>query len=69
MKGTLHTGLQGLREAHGKTRLEVAHAIGMTERHLSRIEKGDVGARRSHLFALASVYGVPLEEVERALAA
>lgn len=58
--------MERLREKSGLTRLDVADALGLSERQVYRIEAGTTPAKRSHAFVLASLYGMPVEKVERA---
>lgn len=58
--------LQDLRERRDLSRKEVASQLGMTERHLVRIEREGVPVRGAYLLGLAAIYGVPVEEIKRA---
>ena len=56
------TSLQDVREARGMTRAHVSKHVGITERHLFRIERGHA-LRQPIAFALADVYGLPVERI------
>jgi len=44
----------------------VAADLGMSERHLLRIESGETPLRRIHAIAFARYYDVPAEEIDEA---
>lgn len=62
------TTLQELREQRGLSRLEVSRELGITERHLFRLERESYPLRKGYAHALAEVYGVPVEKIEKAAA-
>ncbi len=51
------------------SRAKVAAKLGLSERQLFRLERGQTAPKRMHLLALADVYGVPVETLERSEAA
>ena len=55
--------LKELREKSGKTRANVAADLGMSERHLYRLENG-YPLRRINRLKFAAYYGVNPEEIE-----
>ncbi len=57
--------IRSFREEHGLTQAEIQ---GLTDRHLRRIEKGEVLASKATLEALASSHGVSLAEYMKQIA-
>lgn len=56
--------LKELREERGETRRDVAMATGLTENTILALEgNGKTNPRLSTIMALASHYGVPIEEI------
>lgn len=55
--------LKELRLARGKTVREVALEIGMSERHLRRLESGEVTLRGVLARAFSEYYGVPVDQI------
>lgn len=59
--------IKGLREAAALTLEQVASATGISDSHLSRIERGRVGIRPLTLKALLQIYGASEEVSQRLL--
>lgn len=55
--------LRELREKAGKTRVQVAADLDMSERHLYRLEHGYPIKKRVAL-AFAAYYGVPVDDID-----
>lgn len=62
------TTLQDLREQRGLSRLQVCKELGITERHLFRLEREGYPLRKAYAHALAEVYDVPVDAVMKAAA-
>jgi transcriptional regulator with XRE-family HTH domain len=58
--------LESLRLAAGLSRPKVAKALGLSERHIYRFERGTTPLKRPYAKALADLYDVNLETVEAA---
>lgn len=58
------TDILMLRQRAGKTRPEVAADLGMSERHLLRLETGRQPISRVQAIAFAAYYGVDVDELE-----
>lgn len=56
--------LKELRIATGRSRAKVAADLGMSERHLYRLENGLSPLRKIVAYRFASYYGVTLDEIE-----
>lgn len=52
--------IRGLREASGRTQMQVAEALSVSQAAYSRLEKGEVEISLSKLFVLAELYGISL---------
>lgn len=52
--------------ARGLSRQRVASELGLSPRHLKRLETGESPVKRVHLLALAAIYGVPVTDLEEA---
>lgn len=57
------TSFLELRKLTGRSRAEVARELGITERSLYSIEKGRSTPRRLTVLALASYYGVEVDQI------
>lgn len=57
------TGLRALRKAAGKTIDAVSRDLGMNERTLRRLEKGETPIRDIHAHAFAAYYGVTVAQI------
>lgn len=56
--------LEEIRKRRGMTRNALAQRAGMTERHILRLERGQIATpHRETLTKLATVLGVPVEEL------
>jgi len=60
------TPLERLRREADLSRPAVASALGISERHLYRFERGVTRVRRPYAKVLAEVYELPLKTVEAA---
>lgn len=60
--------LKELRDGVGHTRAKVAADLGMSERHLYRLENGVTPLRRVVAFRFARYYGVKVDEIDEARA-
>lgn len=60
------TSLRALREGKGKTVDEVAAAVGLSPRHLRRLEAGHAPLRPILARAFAGYYRVPLSRIDEA---
>lgn len=58
--------LESLRKAVGKTRRQVAEDLGISERHLYRLERGQTPLRRVNAYAFADYYGVNVDDIDEA---
>lgn len=58
--------LKQLRQSKGFTVAHAARELGLSERHLYRLERGDSPLGRTVAVAMSAVYGVPVAEVEAA---
>jgi transcriptional regulator with XRE-family HTH domain len=58
--------LEGLRLAAGLSRPKVAEALGLSERHVYRFERGVTPLKRPYAKTLAELYEVDLATVEAA---
>lgn len=58
--------LETLRLAAGLSRPKVAQALGLSERHVYRFERGVTPLKRPYAKTLAELYEVPLAKVEKA---
>lgn len=58
--------LESLRVQAGLSRPKVAQALGLSERHVYRLERGITPLRRPYANVLAELYEVSREEVEAA---
>jgi transcriptional regulator with XRE-family HTH domain len=63
-----HLSLRELRERADLTQQELAYATGINVLTISRAELGKQRPRRANLQRLADVLGVPLSELEQAIA-
>ena len=61
--------LKELREATGRSRAKVAADLGMSERHLYRLENGVTPLRKIQAFRFAAYYGIKVDEIDEARAA
>ena len=60
------SSLETLRLKAGLSRPKVARALGLSERHVYRLERGVTPLRRPYAIVLAELYEVPREEIEAA---
>lgn len=58
--------LKQLRQGKGLTVARAAAELGLSERHLYRLESGHSPLGRTVAVAMSAVYGVPVADVERA---
>lgn len=58
--------LKQLRLDAGLTVAQAAHELGFSERHIYRLERGDIRLTRTAALAMSVVYGVPVADVEAA---
>lgn len=58
-----------LRESRGWTLARLAAAVGLSERHLQRIERGERAAPVDQVLVLARAFGLPVSELVGSLAA
>lgn len=58
--------LETLRLKAGLSRPKVAQALGLSERHVYRFERGVTPLKRPYAKTLAELYEVPLDKVEKA---
>lgn len=63
---TVSSPLESLRLRAGLSRPKVAQALGLSERHLYRFERGVTPLKRPYAKTLAELYEVPVEKVEKA---
>jgi transcriptional regulator with XRE-family HTH domain len=56
--------IKRLRSAAGKSRAQVAADLGISERHLYRLESGQSPISRRWCLAFAAYFGVEPEEIE-----
>lgn len=56
--------IKELREAKGKHRSQVASDLGMSERHLLRLETGRSPLHKLHRRAFANYYGVDPDTID-----
>jgi transcriptional regulator with XRE-family HTH domain len=58
--------LKQLRQGQGFTVARAAQELGLSERHLYRLESGHGPLSRTVALAMSAVYGVPVDKVEAA---
>lgn len=58
--------MKQLRQSKGLSVVVAARELGLSERHLYRIENGSSPLRRTVAVAMSAVYGVPVRDVEAA---
>lgn len=56
--------LREIREARRLSRPKVARALDISEKTVERLENGTTPLKRVYLLGLASLYEVPVEELE-----
>jgi transcriptional regulator with XRE-family HTH domain len=59
--------LETIRRQRGLSRPAVASQLGVSEKTIYRMERGQTALKRVHLLALARVYDIPPEELEEQL--
>lgn len=59
------TALRSIRTGLNLSVAEAARAIGISEGHLARVERGEVGASATTLQALARLYGVEADDLTK----
>ncbi len=61
------SSLEGLRLRAGLSRPKVALALGLSERHVYRLERGTTPLKRPYAKVLAELYEVELADIEAAV--
>ncbi len=64
MENTLGVRISQLRQDRGWTQKELAAKAGITQNHVSRIEKGRMTPRRATLSGIAEAFDVQIEDLE-----
>jgi len=63
-ENTLGVRISQLRQDRGWTQKELAGKAGITQNHVSRIEKGRMTPRRGTLTGIAEAFGIKTEDLE-----